>query len=420
MAEHLTEQIIELYRRREIDPAERQRTDAHLAACDFCLARVADPEQSALAFNALTEAFLPAIAEPPFHLSPAELKAYVSGAAGESDRVICESHFEICAQCSEERRLLSTVRIPDQAKAKPSLPRWWPAPVSSTPARAAAAIALLGIVVFAIVLWRQRSTPNESARNGIENPLVLSSPAPSNEVSPDPSEQRDSSNRSTLSALIDNNREIRLDQNGKLIGLDEFDESAQRMARAALAGESPAKPSVLDELRSPPIKLLGRPPSESTFELISPLAKVISEERPTLSWQRLSGASGYVVSVFDTNFNRVVQSPKLSKPVWTLSEPLQRGQTYSWEVTAVKDDKEITAPIAPAPRAQFRILEAGKLDALTKLKGQKPVSHLALGLMYAHFGLIRDAEREFRQLVEENPDSETAKKLLRTVQAWRN
>lgn len=418
MAEHLTEQIIELYRRREIDPAERQRTDAHLAACDFCLTRVADPEQSVLAFNALTEAFLPSSTDQPFHLSAEELKAYVSGAAVESDRVICESHFEVCAQCNEERRSLSTVRVPAPARAKPSLPGWWPASVLSTPARAAAAIAMLGILIFAIVLWQQRlSTRDESARSG---PAVPSSPAPANEATPSPGEQPDISRRPLQVRLMDNNREIRLDQNGKLIGLDEFDESAQRLAKAALAGENLAKPGVLSELRSPPINLLGGSSSDSAFELISPLGKVISEQRPMLSWQRLIGASDYVVSVFDANFNRVVQSPSLSKPVWILPAPLQRGQTYSWEVTAVKDDKEITVPIAPAPRAQFRIIEADKLNALTKLKGQKPGSHLALGLMYSRFGLVSDAEREFRQLVKENPDSEIAKKLLRTVQSWRN
>ena len=120
------------------------------------------------------------------------------------------------------------------------------------------------------------------------------------------------------------------------------------------------------------------------------------------------------------NFNRVAESPPLSKPTWRLAVPLQRGQTYSWEVTAVKDGEEITAPVAPAPRAQFRVLEADKLNALTKLKGQRPASHLALGLTYARLGLIPEAESEFRQLVKENPDSALAKKLLRTVQSWRN
>lgn len=98
--------------------------------------------------------------------------------------------------------------------------------------------------------------------------------------------------------------------------------------------------------------------------------------------------------------------------------PLPRGRPYSWEVTATKDGTEIIAPIAPASSAEFKILEAEKVSALTKLKQQKPVSRLALGLMYARLGLVTEAEGEFRQLVKENPDSAMARKLLRTLQEW--
>jgi hypothetical protein len=219
--------------------------------------------------------------------------------------------------------------------------------------------------------------------------------------------------------LKDNNREIRLDQEGKVTGLEGFDESSQKMARAALAGESLAKPRVLDDLSPPPIRLLGKAAGEQTFDLIGPARRVITKERPTLRWQPLSGATNYVISIFDNNFNRVATSPPLSKTNWTVDVQLKRGQSYSWEVTAAKDGKQITAPVAPDPRAQFKLLEADKLSALSKLKQQKPVSHLALGLTYARFGLVDEAEDEFRKLVTENPDSALAKKLLRTVQAWR-
>ena len=103
---------------------------------------------------------------------------------------------------------------------------------------------------------------------------------------------------------------------------------------------------------------------------------------------------------------------------WTVSAPLKRGQNYFWEVSAVKNGKEIVVPVAPAPRAQFRIIEAQKLGALQNLKRTVPTSHLALGLTYARLGLIKDAEEEFQYLIKENPDSATAKKLLRTVQGW--
>lgn len=421
MAEHLTEQEIELYRRREADPGDRQVIAAHLAGCDDCLKRVLDSEHSVVAFNALSEAFLPSVDERPFHLSNAELERYSAGAAARADRIICESHLEICGQCSEELGLLTAGHATPKPKSKKRVGTWsWQA-WGLTPARVAVAIALSGFMLFAIVLWRQRSSGTrreESARNNSpETQAASSSPSPSSSTV-NPANQTDIPNQSNLASLKDNDREIRLDPGGKLTGLEEFDESAQKMARAVLAGETLGKPNVLDNLSSPPIKLLGTP-GEDGFQLIGPLGRVVTEQRPNLKWQELKGATSYVVSVFDNNFNRVAESPLLPKPAWTLAVPLQRGQSYSWEVTAVKDGKEITAPVAPAPRAQFRVLEADKLNTLTRLKQQRPASHLALGLTYARFGLVPEAESEFRQLVRQNPDSALAKKLLRTVQAWR-
>jgi hypothetical protein len=222
-----------------------------------------------------------------------------------------------------------------------------------------------------------------------------------------------------VASLKDNSREIRIDQEGKLSGLEGFDESSQKMVKAALAGEDLTKPKVLDELSAPPIKLLGQGSNETVFQLMEPMGRVITKERPTLSWSELVGATSYVVSIFDANFNPVATSPALSKTNWIVEAPLTRGGTYSWEVAATKDGKLVTAPLAPAPRAQFKLIEVDKLNALSKLKQQKPASHLVLGLMYARFGLVSDAEVEFRKLVKENPDSAAARKLLRTVQTWR-
>jgi hypothetical protein len=411
MAEHLTEEQIEHYRRRQNDPAARQECDLHLTACDDCLRRVLDSAHAALAFNSLSEAFLPSLNEKPFHLSHAELKSYRAGTATSADRIICESHLEICDQCSAELGSLTTTL--------PSAGIWsWQA-WGLTPARVTVAIALFAFLVLAIVVWRQRSPSTlreDSARTNSPAELAPSSPQPS---SSNTETQTDNFGQSNLATLKDNDREIRLDQGGKLTGLEDLDESSQRMARAALAGEALAKPNVLNDLSSPPIKLLGESPDESVFQLVSPLGKVISEQRPILKWQSLSGATSYSVSVFDANFNRVTKSPTLLEPAWILPEPLKRGETYSWEVTATRDGREIKAPVAPAPRAQFRVLEGDKLNALTRLKRQRPASHLALGLAYARFGLVPEAEGEFRQLLKQNPESALAKKLLRTVQSWR-
>ena len=423
MAEHLTEPEIELYRRREGEEAERQTTAAHLAICEHCVKRVYDREHSILAVNALTEALL-SVNEEPFHLSHADLKEYVSDHAAKADRIVCESHIDICEQCREELRLLSAAQHPTRSKANSEdrlawlRTGWW----ANTPVRVAAAIGLVGLIAFGVMLIRQQSsapTPVQLAGNGSRETPMVSAPVDATRDGP---AVPDSSQQSIVVHLKDNGKEIGLDHQGKLAGMEELDESTQRIVKNALAGEPLARPRVLDELSSPHIELLGEQSAGNTFQLIGPLGKIITEARPTLRWKRLNGATSYVASVFDSKFNLVTRSAPLSQlpqPAWTVAAPLQRGQNYFWEVTAVKEGKEVVVPVAPAPRAQFRILEADKLSALQNLKRQKPTSHLALGLTFARFGLVKDAEGEFWYLLKENPDSATAKRLLRTVQTWR-
>jgi hypothetical protein len=92
---------------------------------------------------------------------------------------------------------------------------------------------------------------------------------------------------------------------------------------------------------------------------------------------------------------------------------------YVWQVTAIKDGKEVISPIAPAPEARFKILEAAKVEQLRRVESGHPASHLARGISYAEAGLLGDAEREFRALLAGNPQSDAARKLLRSVEARR-
>jgi hypothetical protein len=420
MVEHLSEHTIELYRQQQIDMAERRRTDAHLATCEDCLKRLLNGDHSVIAGNALREAFLPSVDETPFHLSDAELSEHLDGSATKADQIICESHLADCVECEERMRLLGASQPLRKFDSQAQTRKWkflqpWQA--------VTVAVALLGILLLALVFWRQspRSIREVTANHSEGENQIASPPAnPAQAATPNIEDKSDTSNQSVLSSLKDNGREIQLNEEGTLTGLDEFDDSAKRMVKAALAGEGFAKPEVLEDLKSPPIKLLGDPPSETTFELIAPVGRVVADGRPTFRWQPFRGATNYVISVFDENFNRIARSPALSNTKWTITTPLHRGRTYSWEVTATKDSAEVTAPITPAPRAEFRILEAEKVSELRRLERQSRVSHFALGLAYMRFGLLTEAEGEFRQLVKENPNSVLAKKLLRTVQQWQN
>jgi hypothetical protein len=298
----------------------------------------------------------------------------------------------------------------------------WSAAFHFTPARAVAGLLVVAGLVLAFVMWQRWH-----ARAVDQTAQQTSSQTPTNTPgsgSPTPA-QTQSTKDSTAdqfavaASLEDNGRKIQLDNTGKLIGLEELPEASRSLVRGVLANKTLSKPEVLDQLTAPSITLLDPTARENTFGLLGPSGTVIETDRPNLRWQALAGATSYTVSVFDADFNRVTRSTPQTATQWT-TPPLPRGIIYSWEVVAVKDGQEVRSPVAPAPRAQFKILEADKRLELTNLKKHSPISHLTLGLTYARFGLLAEAERQLQILARENPNSPVATKLLRTVQEWRN
>jgi hypothetical protein len=132
----------------------------------------------------------------------------------------------------------------------------------------------------------------------------------------------------------------------------------------------------------------------------------------------LDGAAGYVVEVYDAQFNPASSSPRLTAARWT-APPLARGQVYSWQVKAIRDGQEFIAPGPPAPQAKFRILDQATAAEIARARRDYGPSHLLLGLLSARAGLLAEAEQEFRMLQKANPDSEVARKLLASVSAPR-
>src|SRR6187455_238690 len=100
MTDHLTETEVSLFRERTMMPTERERIDSHVAECESCLRRILPSEDSALVYSELMEALLPDSADEAFHLSNADARRYADGSVDEADRIIFESHLEICDQCS--------------------------------------------------------------------------------------------------------------------------------------------------------------------------------------------------------------------------------------------------------------------------------------------------------------------------------
>ena len=430
MTDHLTETEVSLFRERTIRPTERERIDAHVAECESCLRRILPSEDSALVYSELTEALLPDSAEEAFHLSNADVRRYANGSVDQADRVIFESHFDICDQCSEAVQslaaspLVESVPAPTrdaEIAAQPFSPAW-SAAFQFTPARAVAGVLVAACLVLAFVVWLRWH-----ARVVDQTTQETTSQTPSNTPgrgSPTPTETQATKTPTTdqfavAASLEDNGRKIQLDNRGKLVGLEELPEASRSLVRSVLTTKTLSKPEVLDKLTAPSITLMDPTARENSFGLLGPSGTVIATDHPNLRWQALAGATSYTVSVFDADFNLVTRSAPQAATQWT-SNRLRRGTVYSWEVVAVRNGQEVRSPVAPAPRAQFKILEAEKLRELTNLKKHSPISHLTLGLTYARFGLLVEAEGQLQILARENPNSPVATRLLRTVQEWRN
>ena len=416
MTEHLTQHEIEEVWLHTISAADRSRVDAHVARCEACLQRVARPEY---AVTALEQAFLTSDAETPFHLSLGELRTYARGNASEAERIICESHLEICTDCTRDLQALETVeRFPAGAPSKTTSvsPIHWGTSMF-TPARVLAVTGIIACLLIAVLIfqWQRRNQRTQVAVDQ-PNPVVEAPTGPNtNEVTSGPSEVPVGH---LVVALNDNGNTIGIDSLGKLIGLEQVSANTRQTIAEVLGGRDVPKPKELEAVSSPAIALMG-PQQSQSFELFSPLSVVVAEERPSLRWQALSGAESYTVSIFDEDFNQITVSSPLSRTTWVVNKQLRPGRIYFWQVKASRSGAEVLAPVAPAKRAQFKVLEKDKLRDLTLLRQQRPVSHLALGVTYLKFGLLDDAEKEFQQLLKTNPDSAVVKKLLRRVDEWR-
>lgn len=456
--EHLTDQQVESYRQRELDASGRNALSSHLAACEVCLRRVVDAAHFNVAFASLKESFLLPADEEPFHLSREELKRYTQGQVNQPDSTIFESHLEDCAECSrlaQELVLVSPVVGTGEGIGQPASTTetaWkrfvdsWRRTPSLRPVYLgglALAIACAALLIFLIQSnysgGREQVSSPQPASSGSQ---AQSQPAPAPQVNqpegetvsdntrtvkmgtPDgrralPSPQPPRPTTEIIVSLIDGNSEVTLDRRGNLTGLEGMGGPVREAVRQALSAKGIRKPEALKELSAPGITLLGQASESQPFALLAPIGRVSLSDRPAFSWQPLSGATNYTVSVFDSNFNRVLRSEPQAATNWSAPATLKRGRIYFWEVMAVKEDHEITSPVAPAPRAQFKIVDEETAREINQVREAHPDSHLTIGILYARAGLLDDAEREFQLLVNANPRSEIARTLLNRVQSWK-
>jgi hypothetical protein len=294
------------------------------------------------------------------------------------------------------------------------------------PLAAAAVLILIGGSAW--LIWKLRSNEGgEVAQGPIASPtapVVINSGNTNVEngsqpdITPPPTPEEGATN--ILLALNDGGGRVTLDAEGNLAGMEALAPAQADAVKAALRTQRVVNPAALGGIGARGGVLRGgEGQAGETFMVRSPIGVVVETARPTLRWDALEDAT-YMVTIYDSNFNPISTSRALTSPTWTPPRPLARGQIYSWQVTALKQDSQIKSPQPPAPEAKFKVLEGAKAAELQQARRANPNSHLALGVLYAQAGLLDDAEREFTALLRANPKSEVARKLLSNVRNAKN
>ncbi|HZS45961.1 MAG TPA: zf-HC2 domain-containing protein [Blastocatellia bacterium] len=344
----------------------------------------------------------------------------------DDDREMFELHLSMCRNCRED---FESLRRFSQEIEPELLIRYSPPRKSSTKAK------LLANWYWATMEWRPRLALSAAILIIVASITLLIFQRERKATAPSPAKESVKRQNSTSGTgqiaehaniedseivLRDSDKTISLQKDGNISGVENITDESTTLVRNALIAQSLAQPGVLNNVISEKDALRGIGTSQSDLKLISPVGVVIVEQRPRFRWRKLKDATSYRIEIADTIGHEIAKSPELSSSTfeWIPSHQLKRGGIYSWQVVATVNGKEIVSPRPPTAEARFKVLDRESLDQLNQLK-QATQSHLALGVFYAHLGLIPEAEKELEALVRENPDSPIALKLLHSVQSWR-
>ena len=422
--EHLTQKQIEDYSRNRLPAVELPAASDHLEQCEVCRERVQAGLNVDAAFFALREQAFAGNGNPSAHLTSEQTAEYVDrNLSGEELQVVTD-HLSSCEQCAfavDDLRAFRNQIAPSldrefgPASVVPATQASWRERfvslfrVSRLPAFGAVALAVIVLSFIGWIVWRTSKEQKREVVAVVPTPSLQPSPSaePSVHVQPEPVP--------IVAELNDGTGVVSLDQEGKLSGAENLPPPYQEIVKKALTSQRSERSSQLQGLTRPPSVLMGGNDQAREFSVLEPAGIVLMSDRPTFRWSRLEGASDYVVEIYDEQFKLVTTSPPVTTSSWTATQSLPRGQTYSWQVKAVKDGQETTVPRPPAPQAKFRVIDQAKANELARAKRAFGSSHLMLAMLYAEAGLLREAEQELRVLQRANPQSEIVRKLMRQL-----
>ena len=427
-SEHLSDQQIKRYRERKLKPAELLAADDHLAVCDVCYGRI-DREELRETFKSVEATFHNAASVEFDHLTYEQLAMCVDDKLTEAERDNLNAHLENCSQCETELNELRSVKAKMSAytdkKQVPAVP-----PLAYRMRSFLARVAVFASLVLLITtIWLQTRIADlhQQVRFLVsENDKLLADAQAARDLRDQVAQLQQENERlqkdiesgaQIMLALNDGDGRVTLDTKGNLSGLKPSADSYQQAIKSALTTERVKAPLVLAQLTGRSGKLMGGAAGNVSYGLLGPVATVVQSDRPVFRWRAQNGATNYVVTIFGSDAKKIVASEPLSATEWTVTAPLERGRIYTWQVRAVIEGREVVLPPPAAADAKFKVLEQSKIDELERVKQTSGKSHLLLGVLYAEAGLLDEAEREFQALLDANPKSQVAQKLLRSVKA---
>jgi predicted anti-sigma-YlaC factor YlaD len=462
MTNHVTRDNLERFSARVLAASELCAIWEHLETCAAChqLFTSVLAERRAGAVFSLERTWSDWVQQQ--HFSEETLLAYAEHTLDPAAAERASAHLQNCSQCraewdnfqdlrqaiqqdllEEERRQTRTVR--PVWPGKEWLLRW-------RPATALATVFLLG-VVLAITLWLSQSSRQQPVQPPVnlgqsptrpippatspgpvtkQKPVEAATTAQAGAQAGTPSHpvaspQRKSSRAplprvsqppgSAPAMLHDGAHRIRLANQQSISGVPALTPALQETAQMLLFAQASPLPAPLAELIGGGGPVRGGN-DEPAFQVLSPLGVVLAEDRPAFRWEPLAGADTYQVYLSDHPSRPPLRSPQLPAGTtqWTPPRPLQRGAVYTWAVGAVRQGKEVIAPVITQPEARFKLISEAQFTELQRL--QKTQSQFALGLFYTHAGMLAEAEQCFQRLLAENPRSPVLENALRQLAAW--
>jgi hypothetical protein len=432
MSPHLSTTDIYRYRSKAVTADEVRLLDSHLAECAECRRSFMDSESVDAAYGLVTRTLSSASKTAGTHIAHEKMAAYVDGTLNMMERNVVEAHVKTCADCesdvTELTRLREAIASDEKVVDEEAVEAAAAIPQASAQLfqRRAFRIGLEAIAVLCIiagVAWfstrqiksleaeneqlRKSLRESESALAGLEHRM--------NSLGQEEPGGPTADEAEITVKLNDGGRIVTMDGEGNLRGLESLAEEYGQAIRQVLKTGQAHLPPVIAQLRGNPETMMTGNTGEPGFRLLSPIGVVSQTTRPRFRWMELSDARDYEVSVSDVR-GKVIERAKVTGTDWRPAAPLVRGQVYQWQVRAItKDGGEVKSPPSAQPDAKFGVLDQSKFDELERARKAYSGFHLVLGTMYAKAGLIDEAKREFRALVDANPESQISRRILSSL-----